>query len=387
MWSTVMANHSYCIFGMMLGEIFRARNGFNLLIAIYCSVFRNSHGGVLIMVERFYPSFFNVLSYLSKNLGKDNEFYILYYHRILDLQQEFEYDRDVVSICPEIFDKQLKFLADNFHIVSFYELVDILQKSESLPSNSLVITFDDVYKDFFETAYPLLTKYGLPSTLFLTTDYIDNIRMSWWDKVAYLINNTKKSTLNINDFGRFHIKDKSKYKIIGVLIKRLKNMDEINKNIVIHNLKSQLDVDIDEKKISTNLFLHWKDIRKMCNNGVELGAHTVTHPILTKIPIERAREEIINSKMKIEKETGESISIFSYPNGRAQDFNDEIIKILVDEGFKAAVTTIYGSNNPKADSFDIFSLKRILPSNSLNISSQIRATHFEKLVNLGSRYL
>jgi len=93
----------------------------------------------------------------------------------------------------------------------------------------------------------------------------------------------------------------------------------------------------------------------MIGNLVCFGAHTMTHPILTNIPIEKARKEILGSKEELEKWIAKDVKFFAYPNGDVSDFNDEIIKIIKEAGFSCALTSIDG--NCKIGD-DLFRLKR-----------------------------
>ena len=102
--------------------------------------------------------------------------------------------------------------------------------------------------------------------------------------------------------------------------------------------------------------LSWDEIRVMSWHNISFGAHTVTHPILTRMPLAEAAEEIITSKKTIEKQLQTPIKLFAYPNGSCDDFNDSIKKVLRDAGFLCAVTTIWGTNIVHTDPFE---LKRI----------------------------
>jgi peptidoglycan/xylan/chitin deacetylase (PgdA/CDA1 family) len=102
--------------------------------------------------------------------------------------------------------------------------------------------------------------------------------------------------------------------------------------------------------------LTWVQVRELAAYGVEIGCHTVTHPILASLSLERQREEIAGAKERIAQTVGKVPTLFAYPNGADSDFDDVTIGVLDDNGFEAACTTARGPNRPGDDPFR---LKRI----------------------------
>ena len=117
--------------------------------------------------------------------------------------------------------------------------------------------------------------------------------------------------------------------------------------------------------------LSWTQIKEMSNNNISFGSHTFTHPILTKVETDRAKYEILSSKIEIERKIGKQVFCFSYPNGMEQDFNEETIKMVEESGYICACSSINGKNGLKNG---LFSLERIwggnfpLPVFSLRLS-------------------
>lgn len=94
--------------------------------------------------------------------------------------------------------------------------------------------------------------------------------------------------------------------------------------------------------------------------GVSVGAHTVSHPILSRVSPEQARREIAESKRTIEGELGCPVRNFAYPNGARVDFDDTTKTILSECGFDCALTTIFGTNDDDStDRPDMLELKRM----------------------------
>jgi hypothetical protein len=88
--------------------------------------------------------------------------------------------------------------------------------------------------------------------------------------------------------------------------------------------------------LGNQTMLSWRDVKEMSRNGIDFGAHSVTHPSLTNVPLSRARWEIDRSKRDIEEKLGEAVDFFAYPHG---NLNNEIVKIVEETGYTGAVTT------------------------------------------------
>jgi peptidoglycan/xylan/chitin deacetylase (PgdA/CDA1 family) len=90
-------------------------------------------------------------------------------------------------------------------------------------------------------------------------------------------------------------------------------------------------------------------VRELHAAGIEIGSHTVDHPILAQLPRSRQRQEIEESRLRLREEIGASPSTFAFPNGTPADFSSETCELLAKAGFVAACTTIRGSNRPGCD--------------------------------------
>ena len=108
--------------------------------------------------------------------------------------------------------------------------------------------------------------------------------------------------------------------------------------------------------------MDWDQVREMQKGGVEFGAHTIHHPILTRISLEQVREEVVGSKSKIEAELGERVLGFAYPNGQASDLNEGIERIVADSGIRAAFTLLNGPSSQGEVKRNPYAIRRIFIS-------------------------
>lgn len=315
--------------------------------------------GIALTLIRFLIFYSGVASLLS--LFRKNGGVILTYHSINDVSVNLIHTPNIVS--TENFEKQIKYLSAKKKVVSLDELVTNIQKGIKIPKGSVVVTFDDGYKDNYLNAYPILKKYNIPATTFLATNYIDSNNMKWDDELSYKIKTSKCESLILKTANsmRYNLKGKKgKEKVINDLIKLLFESSNKKREEHLLELHNNLNVKLPEQA-AKNTMLSWENVRTMAHeSNISFGTHTCSHNKLTNISLEEAREEIAKSKQIIENEIGEKISFFSYPYGIKNCYNDQIKHLLRENGFICAVTANYGKNNSNND---IFELKRIRVKN------------------------
>lgn len=262
---------------------------------------------------------------------------IFVYHRVSPRRD----NSSVANICPKEFEKQIRYLKENFKIYSLEKLINFLSNNSTdkeTKENIAVITFDDGYKDNYVYAHPILKKYQVPATIFLVTEYIGKNQLFWWDKIEYIIYHTKKREINISNFGKYFLTDdKKKLYCVLFLLKKFKKMSENLKNKYIDELQNICHVTI-PSGLGKKVILSWDEIGEMKNNKISFGAHTLTHVNLININLEEAKKEISKSKAMIEDRLKGDVISFAYPYG-SKYYNNDIIKLIKSNGFICAVTT------------------------------------------------
>lgn len=313
----------------------------------------------LIAQVSFYMGLTLLLRFFFGKVSKKEKIIILMYHRIPNIHKStFNLNIDTISPTPRDFEKQIRYISKYYNAISFDSFIEHVKSKTKLPKNSIIITFDDGYKDCYTNGYPILHKHKIPAMFFLTTNYIDSHELPWWDKITYIIYNTSVPHFTVPKLGTYSLKDScERAKIIGDIQKKLKKMSEKSKNVIIDELVRILGVELDDR-MTENLFLSWEEIKEMTDHGMDFGAHTCSHAILTKVPYEQAEYEIIESKCVIEKQINKNINIFCYPNGLIGDFNESITHILKNQGFAAATSAISGINYLDSR-MNLHSLKRM----------------------------
>ena len=282
------------------------------------------------------------------------------YHRFSQKPEPFK-------IQQSIFENQIKFLKKKYNFISLKHYAEVLNgQRDDFPDNPIIITIDDGYSDNYTVAYPILKKYSVPATIFLTTDFITHKSWLWSNKLEYIL---KKSSMrnfsfplgseniyfSVDDFHNWH---RSQLTIFNYL----RNLGN-EKDLFVDELSSYLKVEMPDHATNEFLPLTWSQIREMQRNGVQFGSHTCSHPILSSIHGEDLKREIISSKKEIESKLMCDVLCFCYPNGQLADLNDDVIKLTKDAGYLLAVTTVTGFNY--IDKTNHFLLKRLsIPSDN-----------------------
>jgi len=256
---------------------------------------------------------------------------VMWYHRVSPTRDDWSYE----ALSPKSFQRQIAYLCCTCEIVPLGRLIACLREGKSLPDRVAAITIDDGYKDNYLYAYPILTRFRVPATIFLTTGHIGTSDLFWWDKVGYLIQHTGVERLRLGENWSYRLESPAKRRYASLSItEKLKEMPEAEKNLIIEELVNVAGVHIPDF-IGQQLILSWSEVSEMSRNGIDFGAHSVTHPILTMTSLKEARREIAQSRDDIEARIGKQVQFFCYPNG---DFNAEIEAIVKELGFLAAFT-------------------------------------------------
>lgn len=275
---------------------------------------------------------------------------VLTYHHVADpALTPLIYPR--VTVKPEAFEQQMHFLALHYQVVSMMDVLQAARTGSQLPERAVLITFDDAYRDFAENAMPVLRRYGLPVTLFVPTAFPDHPeRAFWWDKLYAAIESASSLEIIQTPVGRLTVataaQRKESFTRLREYVKSLphqKAVDWVN----------QFCIELEAPSPSSQV-LSWDELRELAREGVTLGPHTRTHPMMNRITAEEVREEAAGSRQDLCDQIGDVLPIFAYPSG---GYNHEVIQILQAEGFEIAFTTQRGLNDLQRA--DYLQLKRI----------------------------
>ena len=276
---------------------------------------------------------------------------ILAYHRIADLHETSSLNPRLISATPSVFASQMKYLTRFYNVVSIEDVIRAVQMRSRLPKRAVLITFDDAYCDFGENAWPILKRHGLPATVFVPTAYPDNPQLSfWWDKLYKAVFRASPAEIRKSQILPSQL-DISEDRL--AYLKKLQNHIKTLDHEEAMNLVDDICVELNASKNGQKSAMSWEELRKLKGEGLALGAHTQTHPILTRLPLDKARQEVIGSLEDLRRETGSDLPIFCYPGGY---YNHRIARLLSREKILLAFSDEEGHNHLKRA--DLLSLRR-----------------------------
>ena len=281
---------------------------------------------------------------------------ILTYHRFSEIETE-----DKTS--AQAFADHLEYLTHHYRMLPLAQVADCLATGKTLPQSAAVITIDDGYRDAYDIAYPLLLKHRAPATLFVATAFVDQKKWLWTDKMRYLAAHTAAPEINVALKGRSvraALTDgRSRRKAADKLNAILKTMPTAQKEEALKQMATTLGVLLPQAPPPEYGAITWEQARELDGEGIEIGSHTVTHPILTNTSDEQLRYELSESKARLEEELGRETSLFCYPNGR----NDaRVQQATAQAGYRCAVSTLHGMNTLHTP---LLALRRIAPEPDL----------------------
>jgi peptidoglycan/xylan/chitin deacetylase (PgdA/CDA1 family) len=235
---------------------------------------------------------------------------ILMYHRVVDVKR----DRWALCVTPEHFAQHLDVLRKHQRT----RLDRLTAGGWSLrPKVTVAITFDDGYADNFHNAAPLLKKYETPASFFITTGYIGGVREFWWDELERIVPENEYL---------------SRYEALRPLI------DEVRQGILNRMSRDS------QKGTECRPSHRPMSVDELCllasDDLFEVGAHTVTHPLLSAQPLERQQAEITGSKNWLQHLLERPVTSFSYPYGGGQHYSPATVQIVRNAGFSRACTTV-----------------------------------------------
>jgi len=291
-----------------------------------------------------------------------NNAIILLYHGVTSSYYTDIKNYSGKHIHQEIFEKQMKLLSTKCYPVSLRSLVYMLSTQNKLPERTVAVTFDDCFQNLYLNAYPILHKYNIPATFFVTAGYVDTDRIIWADILEKVIASSQDNQIQIDFLENskiFPITSKiEKIKALTEIKSYLKQINEITKKDFMDLFVNKFYVPRTEPETDLYYNLTWDQLREMDSHSLfEVGSHTVNHVILSYVDIQTARMEIIESKKIFEHHLNHSIDLFSYPEGQENHFNEDIIQILKEYNFICSPSAIWGDNSPGDDPFH---LKRIM---------------------------
>ena len=296
---------------------------------------------------------------------------ILLYHRIADEP----IDPWEIVVSPGNFEQQLQVVRRTRQP---FELTGFMRKlmAGTLPANAVTLTFDDGYVDNLIAGKPRLAAADVPATVFIATGYIDRSEGFWWDELAKLVLLTNRprsfellirgeithfnfgtETIQRGDGNTFTASFRNRHAVLRQIWQTLRMLDEDERRSAMLKIRPILGGR--DHHTTSGRAMTREEVRALVADGlIGIGAHTVTHPVLTGLPATTCHREIAESKLTCEGLLGTPVTAFAYPFG---EFDAQAREAVKTAGFTIACSVQHG---PTRTTSDIFALPRIHVRNS-----------------------
>lgn len=299
---------------------------------------------------------------------------ILLYHRVAELQS----DPLLLAVTPRHFAEHLEVLRQRCSPIALGALKKSLTAGKRLRKPA-VVTFDDGYADNLVNAKPLLERYEVPATVFVTTGYVAQDRSFWWDELESLLLGPQRlpETLRLCIAGASFewqlrpcaadnhvVSAQSRWNILQPesatprqlvyrsLHQLLRPLSEQARRSVLDELCRWADRSVIDGGHSAPLSND--GVVRLASGGlVEIGAHTVTHPILSAMSADAQFAEIHRSKIHLEEILGSPVASFAYPFGSRSDYTEETVAATRRAGYRRACSNFPGLVEPDIDTFQL----------------------------------
>lgn len=221
-----------------------------------------------------------------------------------------------------------------------------------LPARALVVTFDDGYADNATIALPILRRHGLPATFFVATGFLNGGRM-FNDSVIETLRATREQRVDLSELGLGvmplgTVVERSA--AIHAVLLKIKYMDLQGREPAIAAVRQAAGL----PALPDDLMMTDEQVRQLHRAGMEIGGHTVAHPILRVLPDAQAEAEIAGGRAALQAMIDAPVEVFAYPNGRpGQDYDDRHVAMVRRLGFLGAVSTVADTVGPQSDRFQL----------------------------------
>ena len=293
---------------------------------------------------------------------KKYDSFILVYHMVANEKQgaNLRNNSSTFNVSLDVFEEHLAYLVSHYEIVHLDYLIDEIRNGRSV-KGKIAITFDDGFKDSYESAYPILKKYNVPAVFYLIGNASEtNPLIIWWIAIEEVINSAYKKKLS------FHYDDFSINISINSLANKIdavKKLSSIFMSIPVDKHVSLLNTIIaslgqDIVPDHRSLVLSKEMIVEMHSSGlVYFGGHTQSHTDLSLIDNDMLYREIVEQKQALESRLNIPIDSFSYPYGMPRFISENAVDVVKLAGYKYAVTGVTGQLSRNSE--DYFMLPRI----------------------------
>jgi peptidoglycan/xylan/chitin deacetylase (PgdA/CDA1 family) len=288
---------------------------------------------VAVALALYYSGICLVYQYLRRRLSPPR-LKILAFHSVDDTPDYIN-----LSVTPAQLTAVASFLTQRFELLSMDDVASILMGRRALERDAVAITFDDGYRDNYEHAFPILRRFGIPATIYVTTECVDSGRPPAAYVVHAALAGAREAELDLAEHGlpAMSLRDWSaKRAAILALDARAKALGRQERDALVDAILAKVKGAASTRAYQ-NRMLSWEQVRELQQNGVLIGGHSLSHPVLAELGADELKAEVAGCKVRIEERTGCAIRHFAYPYGGPVEVTPPVVAAARDAGYQSAV--------------------------------------------------
>ena len=286
---------------------------------------------------------------------------VFVYHRVLDPADIGDLDPEFVDATLDEFDEQMAYVRRHFRPLAIEDVLAAHRAGRGVPPGSALVTFDDGYRDNCERALPILLKHRIPALFFVSTDYVKDRRMYWWERISLLVRRSTRSSVQL-EYPYRETFDLSTPLARAVTLRRLnrivKDRFALDLDAFLSGLAAACGVtwtDAEDRAIADQALMSWKHVKTLREAGMGIGSHTCSHRVLQTLRPAELTTELVESRAELERQMGEPVTTLAFPVGKSIAHFQRVRQAVADAGYELAFTSNPGVNNlmPAEDPYDL----------------------------------
>ena len=270
---------------------------------------------------------------------------IVTFHHIAEDDPNYPYDPTISDANPAQFRRQIELLARYCTPIGIEELVGALD-GRPLPNNPVMVTFDDGYLSCHDTVLPILRAVGVRATFFISTSFITERRLYWWERITLLLNRakTRRATITYPETVELELGDP---RVPGLLTALVKNTASLDVDRFLDELGAALGVEWSreiEAEYANGLIMTWDQVRALARAGMDVESHGRRHRVLQTLDTATLEDELTGSRVDLEAQLGRPVRALAYPVGRRITREARIRDAMTAAGYRVGLSNMSGVN-------------------------------------------
>jgi peptidoglycan/xylan/chitin deacetylase (PgdA/CDA1 family) len=315
---------------------------------------------------------------------------ILTYHHVADDDPAYPYDPGVADATPQQFRRQMEMLARYGTPIGLDELIRAVEGAP-LPKNPVMVTFDDGYRSCHDVALPILRAVGMRATVFVSTGYVDDRKLYWWERIAICLSQARVTSATITFPKPVEVRPKEPgaQRMLADLIKNTPNLDVkrfLDELCATFGVEWSDDI---EAQHANNLIMSWDHIRALSRAGMDVESHSRWHRVLQTLDDGLLRDELVGSKQDLEKQLGRPCRAIAYPVGRRISHVKRIRDAVMAAGYRIGMSNASGATRIWSGSLggmmpcDPFDIRRVSTDRTMSDSMYFTQVAVPRLAYIG----